>query len=222
MTSPSTDGKCRVVICDDHAVVRAGLRLLIESSPDLTVVAEAGNFVDGAEAVRRHRPEVVTVDVSMPGGDAFEFLRKLRTFSPQTRSVVLTMHEDEGYFRQAVAAGASGFVLKRSADSEFLTAIRNAAAGRFFASADLNATSPFRGTSNPSAEPLLDKLSKRELEVLHLLALGMTNQSIADRMILSVKTIESYRSRLLRKLHLKSRADIVDFAIKTGLLKFGV
>ncbi len=214
--------QCRVLICDDHGVVRAGLKMLVDMTNDLTVVGEAGDFDEAEAKVRELQPDIVTVDLSMPKGSAFEFLGKIKSLSPETRSVVLTMHDEEAYFRRAIAAGASAYVLKKSADNDFLSAIRAAASGRFFASVDFVSAATGAATSETSQFTGLEDLSKRELEVLHLLALGLTNQNIADRMFLSVKTIESYRSRLLRKLSLKTRADIIAFALKSGILEFGV
>ena len=211
--------KIRVLIADDHAVLRAGLRLLINGQPDMEVVGEAG---DGAEALRQTRalcPDVLTLDLSMPGGSVIPVIERLKQECPQTRVLVLTMHDDAAYLRTVLAAGGSGYVVKKAADAELLTAIRTVHRGRAFVDFDLNAgTLPglLDGPSGPAGV-----LSQREREVLELLAQGHTNQVIADRLYLSVKTIETYRTRIADKLGLKTRADLVRYALEMGILSPG-
>jgi two-component system, NarL family, response regulator NreC len=210
--------KTRVFVADDHAVLRAGLRLLINTQKDMEVVGEAGNHQEVLSKVRQLRPDVVTLDLSMPSGTGAMVIKTLAQELPQTRVVVLTMHDDPAYFRMAMAAGAFGYVVKKAADSELLDAIRCVARGRVFTQVELSSdcrTPP--SIPQPTPRPL-DSLSNREREVLVLIAQGYTNQAVADRLHLSVKTVESYRARLMAKLGLCNRAELTQLAIDTGLL----
>jgi two-component system response regulator NreC len=219
--------KIRVLIADDHAVLRAGLRLLINTQPDMTVVADAG---DGAEAVRlanETKPDVVVMDITMPAMGGIEAIEQIRQAIPQTQILVLTMHDDTAYLRSALAAGASGYVVKKSADSELISAINAVYRGQMFV--DL------ASSSGAIQEALLDRsnkdqdrpgdpkslLSQREKAVLRLVAEGYTNQHAADRLCLSVKTIETYRMRLAEKLGLRTRADLTRYALEIGLIGAG-
>ena len=204
--------KIRVLLADDHAILRAGLRMLLDAQPDMAVVAEAA---DGEEAIRRacgSRPDVAVVDLTMPGLSGVETLEGLRREAPATRLLVLTMHDDPGYARLAMAAGASGHVVKDAESAELLAAIRAVHRGRTFVQvgAEPTPTEPPR----PPAPPL----SPRERQVLELLAHGHTNREVADRLALSVKTVETHRARLGDKLGLHTRADLVRLAIELGLL----
>lgn len=214
--------KIRVLVADDHAVLRTGLRLLINTQPDMEVVGEAGTFSETVEAVRRIRPDVVSLDLEMPGGTGTKLIEKLANEFPDARVLVLTMHHDPTYFRLAMAAGAAGFVMKKSADSELLTAIRTVAHGKSYAQVELTGGSlpdqPMRSPKHSAAATALESLSEREREVFELVARGHTNQAIADRLFLSVKTVESYRSRLMAKLGLQNRAELTQFAMDLGLL----
>jgi len=211
----------RVLIADDHAVLRAGLKLLINTQSDMKVIGEAGDFRMTREKSVELCPDVVTLDLSMPGGDPVRVIEDLTKQLPQTRLLVLKMHDDASMFRAAFTAGAAEYIVKSAADTELLTAIRTVAAGRSFVSLPGNA-----GLQPPDSTPpgdaddqaALKSLSARELEVLTLVAQGHTNQAIADRLFLSVKTVESYRSRLMAKLHLGTRAELTQFALKHGLL----
>lgn len=215
-------GKIRVLVADDHAVLRTGLRLLIQTQNDMEVVGEAGSFTETLDAVRRTNPDVVSLDLEMPGGTGTKLIETLTREFPNVRLVVLTMHHDPTYFRLALAAGAAGFVMKKSADSELLTAIRTVAKGRTYAQVELGGTPPSRpvdhSAKQSAAATALDTLSEREREVFDLVARGHTNQAIADKLFLSVKTVESYRARLLAKLGLKNRAELTQFALELGIL----
>jgi DNA-binding NarL/FixJ family response regulator len=209
----------RVFIADDHAVLRAGLKLLINAQPDMEVVGDAA---DGPETVRRAQataPDVVLLDLSMPGARYTETIGQL---APQARVLVLTMHDDPAYARTALQAGASGYIVKQAADVELLTAIRAVHRGRTFV--DLTRPSEAaraaarRPTTPKAAEEPSKPLSPREAEVLRLLAQGHTNQEAAHRLALSVKTIETHRRRLSEKLGRKSRAQLFRFAVESGLL----
>lgn len=215
--------KIRVVLADDHAVLRSGLRLLINTQRDMEVVGEAGSHHETLEAVRQFGPDVLLLDLTMPGGSGTKLIDTLSREYPGTRVLVLTMHDDPAYFRQAMAAGAAGYLVKKAADTDLLTAIRTVAQGRVYAPPDL-ALEP-RGTrgqglERPGAKTggALESLSVREREVLALLAEGHTNQAIADRLYLSVKTVESYRARVMGKLGLRNRAELTRFALEVGLL----
>jgi two-component system, NarL family, response regulator NreC len=216
--------RIRVLIADDHAVLRAGLKLLINAQSDMAVVGEAA---DGDSAVRSAQaiaPNVVLLDLSMPGTRFTQTIEQLVRLTPSSRVLVLTMHEDPAYLHAALHAGASGYIVKKAADVELLTAIRAVHQGRSFV--DLTRPGePAPGQqirrlsrdSSPAGHP--KPLSQREAEVLRLLAQGHTNQEAADRLSVSVKTIETHRKRLSDKLGLKTRAQLFRFAVEGGLLQ---
>jgi two-component system, NarL family, response regulator NreC len=200
--------KTRILLADDHAILRAGLIMLIQAQPDLVVSAEAADGVEAVEKARRTRPDVVILDLTMPKLSGFDALRQIREACPETHILVLTMHDDPGYGRSLLAAGALGYVTKKSADRELLLAIRTVREGRLFV--DLT-----------QAEAMLPKpalLSRREQQVLVDLARGFTHQEIAERLALSIKTVETYLARLSTKLGLRRRADLVRYALEVGIL----
>ncbi len=216
--------KIRVFIADDHAVLRAGLRLLIQAQDDMQVVGEAGDFAEALAQLRMVQPEVITLDLSMPGGLGLGAIEKIRDRLPGSRVIVLTMHDDPAYLRTALAMGAAGYVVKSAADTELISAIRAVHQGRLFV--DARSSTANSGTTAHSGALIREgahfkKLSAREREVLGLIAQGHTNQAVADRLDVSVKTVESYRSRVMDKLGLKNRADLTRFAIEQGLLTSG-
>jgi two-component system response regulator NreC len=209
--------RIRVLVVDDHAVLRAGLRMLIRAQADMDVVAEAA---DGDEALRKAteaRPDVVLMDLSMPGAGGIRAIERLRQECPASRVLVLTMHDVPAYLRSALAAGASGYVVKSAADSELLSAIRGVHRGRTVLDPELAASALQNTIGRRPAGGLAGALSPREREVLDLIAQGYTNQQVADRFGLSVKTIETHRSRLVEKLGLRSRAELVRYALDSGL-----
>ena len=218
--------KIRVLIVDDHAIVRTGLRMLINPQPDMEVV---GEVADGHEALRQAReanPDVLTLDLTMPGGGGLKTLEGLRLACPQMRVLVLTMHEDPSYLRAALAAGASGYVAKSAVDAELLAAIRSIAQGRTFVTITLSDRGTHQvlgGTAVTGVAPRapVKLLSSREQEVLKLLAQGYTNKEVGTQLCLSVKTIETYRARLADKLGSRSRADLTRYALEMGLLDPG-
>ncbi|HXE00008.1 MAG TPA: response regulator transcription factor [Candidatus Acidoferrum sp.] len=206
--------KIRLLLADDHAILRAGLRMLLDAQPDMVVVGEAA---DGEDAVRRAhatRPDVAVVDLTMPRLGGVETLQRLRRELPVTRLLVLTMHDDPAYARVAFAAGAAGHVVKDSESTELLTAIRTVHRGGTFARPG---PEPPPAAVATEAPPRLPPLSPRERQVLELLARGHTNREVADLLSLSVKTVETHRARLSDKLALNSRADIVRIAVSLGL-----
>ena len=207
--------KIRLLLADDHAILRAGLRMLLNAQPDMVVVGEAA---DGEDAVRRAhatRPDVAVVDLTMPRLGGVETLQRLRRELPVTRLLVLTMHDDPAYARVAFAAGAAGHVVKDSESTELLTAIRTVHRGGTFARPDSDEP-PSAGVV-AETPPSFPALSPRERQVLELLARGHTNREVADLLSLSVKTVETHRARLSDKLALNSRADIVRVAIAIGV-----
>jgi DNA-binding NarL/FixJ family response regulator len=208
------------LIADDHAVLRAGLRMLLEAQGDMEVAGEAGDGSEVARKARALRPDVVLMDLSMPGPPSGEVIRQVLRACPKTRVLVLTMHDDAAYFASAMAAGAAAYVVKKVADTELLVAIRAVHAGRTFV--DLEQASeqpPYAVPERAGAQGRRPKdLSRRERDVLRLLAQGHSNQQIADQIRVSVKTVETYRTRLREKLGLKGRADLYRFAVESGIL----
>lgn len=208
----------RVLLADDHGIVRAGLRRLIEESDDMSVVEEAS---DGREAIAKTAsslPDVAVVDISMPGMDGLEVITQIKALFPKLPILVLTMHEEEQYVIRALKVGAMGYVTKRSAPEQLVQAIRKVHGGGRFLSdsaAEALAARLSRGESGPSS---LDSLSNREIQVLRCLALGRTNREIADTYGLSIKTVDTYRSRLLAKLNLRNNAELSRFAIQNRLV----
>ncbi|MDZ4829287.1 MAG: response regulator transcription factor [Phycisphaerae bacterium] len=209
-----------VLIVDDHAMVRKGLRMLLEATPDIQVVGEAGTVQEAIELAARLAPKVITLDLSMPGQSGVASVQRLRAAAPSARIVVVTMHDDPAYVRSAIAMGAAGYVNKSAADTELIAAIRAVARGRVFIDVGDAATleSILAPNESRAGRTPVDSLSEREREVLQQVARGYTNQQIADELGLSVKTVESYRARLMKKLGLKERSDLVRLAIDLGLI----
>jgi len=215
--------KIRLLVADDHPVVRAGLRMLLGAQPDMEVVGEA---VDGATAVERAldlRPDVVVMDITMRGTDGLAATREIVKRIPQTKVLVLTMHDSEEYLRQTLEAGATGYVLKQAADTELAVAIRAVQRGEIylypaFTRVLLGDLTHDRDTDGQAQRDSYELLSPREKEVLRMVALGHTNRKIADELFLSVKTIETYRARVMEKLNLRTRAALVRYALLRGLL----
>lgn len=212
--------KIRIVLVDDHAVLRAGLTALLNAEADMEVVGEAGDGTASLRVVADQQPDVILLDINMPNMSGLEALAPLRQVAPQSRVLVLTMHDDQTYLRQVLSQGGAGYVLKQAADSELLTAIRTVYHGGAFlhpAHAQALLTTPATGTPNGSQDDL-SLLSEREVEVLKYIALGHSNKEIAELLYLSVKTVETYKTRIMEKLDVKSRAALVRFALKQGLL----
>jgi DNA-binding NarL/FixJ family response regulator len=208
------------LIADDHAVLRAGLRMLLEAQSDMEVAGEAGDGSEVSRKARELRPDVVLMDLSMPGPHSGEVIRQVLRACPKTRVLILTMHDDPAYLASAMSAGAAGYVVKKVADSELLSAIRAVHAGRTFVDLTQTSDSPSRPPARRGGaqrQPPKD-LSRREREVLGLLAQGHSNQQIADQIRVSVKTVETYRTRLREKLSLKGRAELYRFAVESGIL----
>jgi two-component system response regulator NreC len=215
--------KIRVLIADDHTVLRSGLRMLINAERDMAVAGEAATGEEAIRSTRALRPDVLLLDLSMPQLSGLQAIERLRAECPDTHILILTMHDDPAYFRAAVAAGAAGYVLKRAADRELLTAIRALAQGRTFVDlsmAKLVAQDSVGGASTRSSGGRPHRLlSDREEGVLRLLVSGFTNLEAAERLGVSVKTVETHRANLYRKLGARSRADLVRYAAGVGLLQ---
>ncbi len=208
-----------VLLADDHSIVRDGLRRIVEESDDMTVVAEAA---DGREAIvraRNRRPDVAVIDISMPGLDGLEVISHLLSLYPELPILVLTMHEEEQYLVRAFEAGAMGYLTKRSAPEQLVTAIRKVHAGSRYLTASAAEVLALRlARGNRGGSPL-DMLSTRELQVLRRLALGGTNREIAEAYGISIKTVDTYRSRILKKLNLRNNAEISRFAMQNRLIE---
>jgi two-component system, NarL family, response regulator NreC len=203
----------RIVLADDHAVVRSGLRLLLDGEEDFEVVAEAGDLDSARRYVRGHNPDVLVLDLNMPGGSSLEAIPAIRTEAPDTQIVVLTMQQEPAFARHALGAGAIGYVLKEAADDELVEAVRRAADGESYLNPRLGAH-----LASEPAPAAPDDLSERELEVLRLIALGHTNAEIAEQLYLSVRTVETHRAHIQQKLSLSSRAELVGYALRRGLV----
>jgi two-component system response regulator NreC len=216
------NGKIQVVLADDHAVLRAGLRALIEDEPDIEVVGEASDGQQAVELVERLKPDVVVMDISMPVMNGMEATERIRASGTTTKVLVLTMHAEEQYLFQVLEAGGSGYVLKQSADTELMDAIRAVYRGEAFlypAAVRLLLQAYLKGEKPADGKPEHGKLSEREEQVLALTAEGFSNQEIAERLYLSSKTVDTYRQRIMEKLDLHHRSELVRYALDRGLLK---
>lgn len=214
--------KIRVTIVDDHAILRAGLAMLVNTQADMEVVSEAADGEAAVQAAREAKPDVVLLDLTMPRVGGMVALREILRRCRDTRVLVLTMHDDPAYLRSALAAGASGYLLKRAVDSELLAAIRAVDRGGIFVDprlADVLVQDVLanRGARDGPKRPV-PMLSDRELQVLRLVALGHTSRRIAERIHVGVKTVETYRARVAKKLGLRTRSDVIPFAMQMGLL----
>jgi two-component system response regulator NreC len=206
--SSGGEGKIRIVVADDHRVVRAGLRLLLDQEPGFEVVAECGDAAEAERVVGELLPQVLVLDLSMPGVPSLTVIPRIRQQRPDTQIVVLTMQNDPAFARDALQAGAVAYVLKESADAELVEAVRSAADGLTYLNPGLGA----RLAAEPSGRPAPDMLSAREVEVLRLIAQGFTNSEIAEQLFLSVRTVESHRAHIQRKTGRSSRAELVAYA----------
>ncbi len=215
--------KIRLLLVDDHAVVRSGLRMLLEAQPDMEIVGEATSGSEAVHMVQRKKPDVVLMDVQMPGSNGIDATRQIKVVSPETIVLTLTMYENEQYFLEMLKAGASGYVPKRAAPDELIDAIHTVYGGDIFlhpSMANLLVQS-YLGNEENKEEPIedvLDKLTPREREVLIQIAEGMTNAEIADKLCISIKTVDRHRENMMQKLEIHSRIDLVKFAIKKGLI----
>jgi two-component system, NarL family, response regulator NreC len=205
------------VIVDDHAVVRSGLRLLLEAEPDIHVEDEGGNAEEAVRLARLHKPDVVVLDLTLPGRSGLDVLSEVRAAAPTTHVLVLSMHDDAVYVRQAFAGGATGYLVKDAVDTELVAAIRCINVGEQYLQPALGARIA-AVEAKAEARARADPLSDREREVLTLLALGYTNQEIATRLYISVRTAETHRAHIMQKLRVGTRSDLVAYALANGLM----
>jgi two-component system response regulator NreC len=213
--------KIRLLLADDHAVVRSGLRLLLEAQPDMAIIGEVEN---GADAIRRTtelRPDVVLMDIEMPGMNGIEATRRIRAESAKTAVLALTMYEDDQYFFEMLRAGASGYVPKRAAPDELVSAIRAVSRGEVFLYPSLAGRlvqDYLQRRDLEAQEPPVDELTPREQEVLTLIAQGLSNGEIGEQLVISAKTVDRHRENIMRKLNLHNRVDLVKYALRKGLI----
>lgn len=209
----------KVLLADDHSIVRAGLRRLIEESGDMTVRAEAANGRDALRAVENEKPDVVVVDLSMPGIDGLEVISRLHADYPALPVLVLTMHEEGQYVVRAIEAGAMGYITKQSAPEQLVNAIRKVISGSRFLTDEAAEALALRVARGADGQTLLDTLSMRELQVLRRLAMGATNRETASMYGISIKTVDTYRARILKKLNLRNNAELSRYAIQNHLVE---
>lgn len=207
----------RVLIVDDHAVVRSGLRHVLESQAGIVVVAEAADARHALFEVRANQPDVILMDVVMPGMNGIEAIAQVLVECPDTRVLMLSMQDDPRYVREAFAAGAAGYILKEAADTDVVVAVREVAAGGHYVHPALGARM-IAAEASERRKAADDPLSQREREVLRLLALGHTNQEISELLFLSIRTAETHRANIMHKLRLQTRAELVRHALAHGLL----
>ncbi|MFW5691558.1 MAG: response regulator transcription factor [Chloroflexota bacterium] len=209
----------RIILADDHAILRSGLRMLLSNETDFEIVGEASSGAEAIEKVKALQPDVLMLDLNMPGGDGLSVIPQIKTGSPETRVLILTMHDDVSYLQQAIKAGASGYILKKAVDTELLLAIRAVIRGEIYVHSAMTqkllggSSTPLAGQADP-----WQTLSEREYAVLKRVALGYTNAEIAEELFLSPKTVESYRARGMEKLKAQTRAQLVKSALKYGHL----
>jgi len=213
----------RILLADDHAVLRAGLKSLLNAEVDMEVVGEAGDGHDCLSQAEKLKPDVILLDINMPHCNGLEVLPRLKEQVPGCRALILTMHDDAEYLRKALAAGSAGYILKQAADTELLSAIRTVYNGGVFLHPEHTKILLEDQLNTAAGQPSnIAALSERESEVLRLIALGHTNKEIAKMLFLSVKTVETYKSRVMEKLDLRTRAALVRYALKHGLLDEGI
>jgi DNA-binding NarL/FixJ family response regulator len=232
-TEGSHTAQIHVILADDHDILRQGLKLLLEAQPDMQVVGEARTGTEAIEQIKQHRPDVIIMDISMPGTDGLKACQIIRQQHPETQVLILTMHESEEYFLQALRVGAVGYLVKKAAPSELCAAVRTTAQGGAFLYPGLAKTlirayltnqnsrqgmTPTSSSRSPLQTQALSVLTPRELEVLKLVAEGSTSQEIADRLVLSVKTVQAHRANIMEKLGLRDVTHLVRFAIHHGLI----
>jgi two-component system response regulator NreC len=212
----------RLLMVDDHEIVRAGLRMLLQNQPDIEIIAEADNGRDAIAKAKELEPDIVLMDISLPDVDGFEATRQIKKAVPKVAILALTMHESDEYFFKMLNAGASGYVPKRAAPTDLVTAIHTIREGGVFLYPSLakSLVRDYMGRADEGGErKVLDGLTDREQEVLKLIADGLTNQEIADKLTISVKTVERHRANIMAKLNLHSRTELVKYAIRKGLIE---
>lgn len=213
--------KIKLILADDHAVVRSGLRMLLEVQPDIEILAEVESGTEAVAKTQSLSPDIVLMDIQMPGLNGIEATKQIKQLAPDTAVLALTMYEDDQYFFEMLHAGASGYVPKRAAPDELLTAIRAVGRGEVYLYPSLASrlVQDYLKRADSGDQPLIyDDLTPREREVLTLIAEGLTNPEIAERLVISVKTVDRHRENIMRKLNLHSRIDLVKYALRIGLI----
>lgn len=214
-------GRINVVLADDHSIVRQGLRAILEAEGDITVIGEASDGLEAVEIADRLRPDVLVVDIMMPGIIGLEAVRQIGQRSPRTRSIVLSMHANDAYVLEALRNGATGYVLKGSGSTELIRAVRMASRGERFLSPEISTDSIdtlLAKAQSSRVEDVYDTLTTREREVFQLAAEGLTNIAIAERLFISARTVEIHRANLLRKMGMKTQTDMIRYALRRGML----
>ena len=215
-------GKIRVLLADDHTILRAGLRMMLNAQPDIEVVGEASDGRQAIAEAQRLAPEVILMDITMPECNGIEATRQVKRLLPDVRVLVLTMHENEEYLFQVLRAGASGYMLKEAADTELISAIRVVSTGRFYLSPSaqtMMVSDYLQRVRTGEERDSYGALTEREREILKLVAEGYTNNQIAERLFISPKTVDTHRTHIMDKLNLHSRAELVKYAMRRGLLE---
>ncbi len=207
----------KVLIADDHAIVREGLKQIVADTPDIIVAGEAKDGYEALDAISKNNYDVVLLDISMPGISGLDVLKQLRSQKPQLRILILSIYPEEQYAVRALRSGASGYLTKESAPDELIAAIRKVSSGRKYISASL-AEKLAATLKNHPDKPLYEKLSDREYQILCMIASGKAQTKIAEELSLSAKTVSTYRTRLLRKMNMKSNAEITRYAIENKLI----
>lgn len=211
-----------IILADDHQILREALRLLLETQPDFHVVGEASDGLSAIELTGQHKPDILIVDMMMPGLSGLEVARRIKQISPDTKVIVLSMYDAESYIVESLLADVAGYVLKKSSSEELIVAIREALNGNLYLSPSLNvpAIQAYMQRSHDSrVADSLDSLTDREREVLQLAAEGLNNPEIGERLLLSPRTVEMHRGNLMRKLGLKSQTELVRYALRRGLIE---
>jgi len=209
----------KVLLADDHSIVRAGLRRIVEESGDMEVIAEAADGREAIQQAQKQLPDVAVIDISMPVLDGLEVISQLRNYYPKLPILILTMHEEGQYVVRAIEAGAMGYITKQSAPEQLVKAIRKVHSGSRFVTDEAAEALALRVAKGAHGQSPLDSLSMRELQVLRRLAMGHTNREIASAYSISIKTVDTYRSRLLKKLNLRNNAELSRFAMQNQLIE---
>ncbi|HKW21063.1 MAG TPA: response regulator transcription factor [Ktedonobacterales bacterium] len=215
-------GPIRVLLADDHTILRAGLKMMLSVQPDIEIVGEASDGRQAIAEAQRVQPDVILMDITMPELNGIEATRQVKKLLPETRVLVLTMHENEEYLFQVLRAGASGYILKEAADTELISAIRSVYAGRFYLSPPAQAMMVgdyMQRVRTGEEHDSYSGLTEREREILKLVAEGYTNNQIGERLVISPKTVDTHRTHVMDKLNLHSRAELVKYAMRRGLLE---
>jgi two-component system, NarL family, response regulator NreC len=221
-SAPRTPGKIRVLLADDHTILRAGVRMMLNAQPDIEVVGEASDGRHAIAEAQRLQPDVILMDITMPDLNGIEATRQVKRLLPEIKVLVLTMHENEEYLFQVLRAGASGYMLKEAADTELISAIRIITNGSFYLSSSAQSMMVgdyLQRVRSGEERDSYSELTEREREILKHVAEGYTNNQIAERLFISPKTVDTHRTHIMDKLNLHSRAELVKYAMRRGLLE---